>query len=60
MAAPPGSASAGPEPQSPQPDPERLRRRQTIGILLIVAAILVFTLLRANWHDLFPQGWWRW
>jgi hypothetical protein len=39
---------------------DRLRRNQVIGILLVAAAILVFTLLRANWHDLFPQGWWRW
>jgi hypothetical protein len=38
----------------------RLRRQQLIGILIIAAAILVFTLLRADWHNLFPQGWWRW
>jgi hypothetical protein len=41
-------------------DPVRLRRQKIIGILLVAAAILTFTLLRANWHDLFPQGWWRW
>ena len=40
--------------------PDRLRRQQIIGILLIVAAILAFTLYRADWHALFPQGWWRW
>ncbi len=38
----------------------RLRRRQLIGILLIAAAILAITLVRADWHDLFPPGWWRW
>jgi hypothetical protein len=40
--------------------PTRLRRQQIIGILLIAAAILAFTLLRADWHNLFPRGWWRW
>jgi hypothetical protein len=40
--------------------PERLRRRQILGILLIAAAILLFTLLRADWHGIFPRGWWRW
>lgn len=38
----------------------RLRRQQLIGILIIAAAILAFTLFRADWHNLFPQGWWRW
>jgi hypothetical protein len=38
----------------------RLRRQQRIGILIVAAAILAFTLLRADWHNLFPQGWWRW
>ena len=54
----------GPRPPSrptlPEREQNRLGRRQVIGILLIAAAILIFTLLRANWHDLFPQGWWRW
>jgi len=50
------------EPDSAQSGPayDRLRRRQLIGILLVAAAILVAALLRANWHDLFPRGWWRW
>jgi hypothetical protein len=39
---------------------ERLRRQQVVGLLLIAAAILVFALLRADWHALFPPGWWRW
>lgn len=37
-----------------------LRRRRILGILLLAAAILVFTLLRADRHMLFPPGWWRW
>jgi hypothetical protein len=37
----------------------RLRRRQVMGILLIAAAILVYALVRANGHDIFPPGWWR-
>jgi len=40
--------------------PERLRRLQVIGILLVVAVILAFTLYRANWREIFPPGWWRW
>lgn len=44
----------------PGSERERLRRRQAIGIVLIAAAILGFTLLRADWHAIFPPGWWRW
>jgi hypothetical protein len=40
--------------------PDRLRRQQIIGILLVAVAILVFTLLRANWRGIFSPGWWRW
>jgi hypothetical protein len=47
-------------PTLPTLDRNRLLRRQIVGILLIAAVILAFTLLRARWHDLFPQGWWRW
>lgn len=57
------AGSGEPEPESRDTTLRQrnlLRRRQVIGILLVAAAILVFTLLRANWHDLFPQGWWRW
>lgn len=38
---------------------EQLRRRQVYGLLLVAAAILIFALLRANPHDVFPRGWWR-
>lgn len=37
-----------------------LRRRQAVGILLVAAAVLGFTLLRAEWRGIFPVGWWRW
>jgi hypothetical protein len=40
--------------------PERLRRRQIFGLLLIVVVVLLFTLARADWHGIFPRGWWRW
>jgi uncharacterized membrane protein YidH (DUF202 family) len=40
-------------------EPEAGRRRQAIGLLLIAAGILAYVLTRANWHDLFPPGWWR-
>lgn len=38
---------------------EQLRKRQVSGLLLIAAGILIVALLRANLHDLFPHGWWR-
>lgn len=38
---------------------EHLRRRQAYGLLLIAAAILIVALLRANPHQIFPHGWWR-
>lgn len=38
---------------------EHLRKRQVFGLLLIAAAILAVALFRANLHDLFPPGWWR-
>jgi hypothetical protein len=40
--------------------PERLRRRQILGLLLLAALILIIALLRADWHWIFPRGWWRW
>lgn len=38
---------------------EHLRKRQVYGLLLIAAVILAVALLRANPHDVFPRGWWR-
>ncbi len=35
------------------------RRAQVLGLLLIAAAILALTLLRADLHTLFAPGWWR-
>ncbi|MFP5227622.1 MAG: hypothetical protein ACLGXA_08310 [Acidobacteriota bacterium] len=52
--------SAKPEPEPGGPERDQLRRRQVIGILLLVALIVAFSLLRARWHDVFPRGWWRW
>jgi len=37
-----------------------LRRQQLLGILLLAAIVLVFALLRANRHAVFPAGWWHW
>jgi hypothetical protein len=36
-----------------------MRRQRLIGILLLALGILAFTLLRADWHGIFPRGWWR-
>ncbi len=54
------------QPDSNRPEPHRneaeitlTRRRQTIGLLLIAAAILIAAVLRAPAHVLFPPGWWR-
>jgi hypothetical protein len=30
-----------------------------MGLLLVAAIILAATLYRADWHTLFPPGWWR-
>jgi hypothetical protein len=38
---------------------EQLRRRQIYGLLLIAAVILAVALCRANLHEVFPPGWWR-
>ena len=38
---------------------EHLRKRQVYGLLLIAVVILAVALLRANPHDVFPRGWWR-
>jgi hypothetical protein len=38
---------------------EHLRKRQVYGLLLIAVAILVIALFRANLHNIFPPGWWR-
>lgn len=38
----------------------RVRRQQAAGILILAALILALALLRADWHAIFPAGWWRW
>jgi hypothetical protein len=41
------------------PPLDRERRRQIRGSLLLAAAILLFTLLRAGLPRVFTSGWWR-
>jgi hypothetical protein len=35
------------------------RSRQVTGLLIVASLVLAFALARANWHNLFPTGWWR-
>jgi hypothetical protein len=35
------------------------RSRQVTGLLIVGSLVLAFALARANWHELFPVGWWR-
>ena len=35
------------------------RRNQTLGLVLLAAAILTFWLFRTNPQWIFPPGWWR-
>ena len=35
------------------------RGRQVSGLLLLGGIVLSAALLRANWHELFPVGWWH-
>ena len=37
----------------------RYRRNRAFGLLLIAAAIIVWTLFRTNPKWIFPPGWWR-
>ncbi|HEX2918979.1 MAG TPA: hypothetical protein VHN81_10680 [Edaphobacter sp.] len=42
--------------------PERLRRerrQQLRGLMLLVLAVLLFSILRAGVGWVFPPGWWR-
>jgi hypothetical protein len=49
----------------PAPDPKHEERRQTErrrqvrGLLLLAAAVLLFSLLRAGSRSVFTHGWWR-
>ena len=43
----------------PGPAQQMERRRQIRGLLLLAAAVLLFTILRAGLHRVFPTGWWR-
>jgi hypothetical protein len=35
------------------------RRNQVFGLLLVAAAILIWTLFHTNPRWIFPPGWWR-
>ena len=35
------------------------RSRQISGLLIVGGVMLAFALSRANWHELFPVGWWH-
>ena len=37
----------------------RYRRNQVFGVLLVAAAVLIWTLFQTNPHWIFPPGWWR-
>jgi hypothetical protein len=37
----------------------RYRRNQVFGLLLVTAAILIWTLFHTNPKWIFPPGWWR-
>jgi ferric-dicitrate binding protein FerR (iron transport regulator) len=43
--------------QKPEQPRQRERRRQLRGLLLLAAAVLLFSILRA--HHVFNPGWWR-
>jgi hypothetical protein len=38
---------------------QRERSRQVRGLLLLAVAVLVFSILHAGPHNVFPHGWWR-
>jgi hypothetical protein len=40
-------------------DDSAFRRRQTIGLVILALAVLLFAALRAGWHAVFLAGWWR-
>ena len=35
------------------------RGRQVVGLLILGGLMVAFALARANWHEVFPTGWWR-
>ncbi len=35
------------------------RARQVTGLLIIGGLLVAFGLARANWHEVFPTGWWH-
>lgn len=41
------------------PDERGLRRRQAMGLVWIVLAVLLFSAIRAGRHAIFLPHWWR-
>jgi hypothetical protein len=41
------------------PEAAALRRRQAMGLVWIALAILLFCLIRADWHAVFLARWWN-
>ncbi len=37
----------------------RYRGRQVAGLLIVGGLLVTFALARANWHEVFPAGWWH-
>ncbi len=35
------------------------RGRQVAGLLIVAGLLVSWGLLRANWHEVFPTGWWN-
>jgi hypothetical protein len=38
----------------------QLARQQALGLVLLAALVLLASLMRARWSEIFPLGWWRW
>ncbi len=48
-----------PSPYEVEGKRRQLFSRQVAGLLLIALLVLLVTLARAHFGDLFPPGWWR-
>ncbi len=54
----PGNPAAT-KPKPPRPIETIYRGRQVAGLLIIGGLLVTFALARANWHEVFPAGWWH-
>ncbi len=55
----PSHASNPREAKSPGAAEQLKRRQQLRGLLLLALAAILFAILRAGVHRVFPAGWWR-